>query len=1046
MMRKSYQVGGSLPVDAPSYVQRQADDQLYQYLQQGEFCYILNSRQMGKSSLRVRTMQRLQTEGFQCVAVDLTAIGTYDLTSEEWYAGIIDTIIGTLELYKRFDLDTWWEQHQRLSNVQRFCKFVEVLLDLVPEKIIIFLDEIDSILSLKFPVDDFFALIRACYNQRVDNQEYQRITFVLLGVATPSDLIQDKTRTPFNIGQGIDLTGFSFQEALPLTEGLVAKTSQPHRLLQAILTWTGGQPFLTQKLCRLVQDTTDIIPENVEFEWLEKLVTKKIIDNWESQDTPEHLRTIRDRILQGGGQLTGRLLGLYQQIIQQQEIIGDDSPEQMKLRLTGLVVRRDGKLRVYNPIYTQIFTQNWVEQELANLRPYAQSLSAWLASNCQDESRLLRGQALQEALSWSSSHSLSVEDYRFLTASQEFVNKELQTSLQQERETKLLIETINSLNQSNLDLGTNLARVMKAARELIHAARSTLWLIDYKKNDLWTEIELLDGSTTELRVPVGVGFAGKVATENLKPERYFEGYTLNIAFDFYNYPDYLGIVPKIDQQTSFRTCSLLCMPVFDSTGKLIAITQLVNKEKPGDFPAYNPDDFPAAPEKWQTSFTTKDEQLMRAFNAQAGIILERAKLFAQIKQQQQCQQDILRSLTNGVISTDTKGIIIAINNKAKQLLGFDDNAVLEGKQIKNIINLKNANFENLFASAFPGKNGKFWEQYYPDQILISSNQKEQNINLSINSIADANDISNIYGALVLLDDISDEKRLKNQMYRYMTQDLAEKFFASKNLTLTGERQEVTVLFSDIRKYTAWTRYLTPETVVTILNEYFESMVEAIFAHEGILDKYIGDALMAVFGSPVPLENHALKAVKSALEMRERLQQLNTRFIAENKELIEIGIGINSGWVISGNIGSSKRMEFTSIGDGVNLSSRLEGCSNLYGCDIVISENTYKQCQDAIIVRELDLIQVKNQNQTLAIYELIALKSDSITEKQEQIIELYQQGREYYLNQQFALALHQFEQVLDIAPDNQASEIHRQRCQYFLANPPSPQWDGVWKIN
>ncbi|MEM1392395.1 MAG: AAA-like domain-containing protein, partial [Cyanobacteria bacterium P01_H01_bin.150] len=196
-----YQVGGSLPTNAPTYVNREADNQLYQALRQGEFCYVLNSRQMGKSSLRVQTMQRLQTDDFACVAIDITNIGTADTSAEQWYAGIIDSIISSLGLYNNFDLNDWWEEQGLLSPVNKLSKFFEsVLLTSISQNIVIFIDEIDSVLSLNFKVDDFFALIRECYNSRASQPEYERLTFALLGVANPGDLIQDKRRTPFNIG------------------------------------------------------------------------------------------------------------------------------------------------------------------------------------------------------------------------------------------------------------------------------------------------------------------------------------------------------------------------------------------------------------------------------------------------------------------------------------------------------------------------------------------------------------------------------------------------------------------------------------------------------------------------------------------------------------------------------------------------------------------------------------------------------------------------------------------------------------------------------
>lgn len=255
-----YQFGGSLPPNAPTYVTRKAEEDLYQAVKAGEFCFVLNSRQMGKSSLRVRTMQRLQGEKIACVAIDLTAIGTAELNSEQWYNGIINNISESLKLENKFDLDVLWEENKRLSNVQVFGRFIDKVLKLVSTQIVIFIDEIDSILSLDFPVDDFFALIRAFFNLRVDNSEYNRITFVLLGVATPSELIQDKKRTPFNIGKGIELTGFEFTEALPLITGFSHQTKNPETVLNAVLDWTGGQPFLTQKICDFICESKNEIP------------------------------------------------------------------------------------------------------------------------------------------------------------------------------------------------------------------------------------------------------------------------------------------------------------------------------------------------------------------------------------------------------------------------------------------------------------------------------------------------------------------------------------------------------------------------------------------------------------------------------------------------------------------------------------------------------------------------------------------------------------------------------------------------------------------
>ncbi|MBD1810446.1 AAA-like domain-containing protein [Microcoleus vaginatus DQ-U2] len=505
-MTYQYIAESTLPEDTETYVTREADSQLYQALLEGKLCYVFNSRKIGKSSLALKTMKRLRDEGIVSVFIDLSGDETKLEHPEQWYANILDTLAYELDL--EVNLKSWLEQRNWLSPLRRFREFIEsVMLSQVSEKIVVFFDEIDSVLSLNFSADDLFAFIRSCYNRRTQNADYNRITFCLLGVATPSDLIQDKKRTPFNIGQAIELKGFTQEQAAPLAKGLEGKVDRPIQVLNEIIDWTGGQPFLTQKLCKIVLEQAETRNPDIA-----ELVQAYIISNWEENDNPEHLGTIRDRIL-SNQQRTSQLLGIYQQIITPPNpplprggtdstdppllsmakdstnsplakekknnltpplskgglggVAADNSPDQMELQLSGLVVKKNGQLQVYNRIYLEIFNLDWVEQELAKLRPYQENFAAWIASNRQDTSRLLRGQALDDALQWKVGKRLSYQDDHFLDASQADERQELKKNNESLREFRKQFREVLKIEEA----GRNALKLFLSEGKQIEALR-----------------------------------------------------------------------------------------------------------------------------------------------------------------------------------------------------------------------------------------------------------------------------------------------------------------------------------------------------------------------------------------------------------------------------------------------------------------------------------------------------------------------------------------------------------------------------------------------
>jgi adenylate cyclase len=640
-----------------------------------------------------------------------------------------------------------------------------------------------------------------------------------------------------------------------------------------------------------------------------------------------------------------------------------------------------------------------------------------------------------------------------------------------QRGVSALLRATSSLGQS-LDLEATLQSVMEQARDLMQAERSTLFLLSKESNELWTKVATTDSKKkVEIRIPANKGIAGYVAST---------GQTLNIT-DAYQDPRF---DPSTDKRTGYNTRTILCMPVYSSSGDLIGVTQLINKKNQG-------------------TFTSTDEAFMAAFNRQAGIALENAQLFKNVLIEKQYQKDILQSLSDAVISTDMQGRIVTINDAALELLGCP----IKTEGIKHRILWEDKLIERYIWEVVPIDSlrwrlqdslSKKSHHYLPEQNLIvglyimdgkgSSHsyekkkktyilavqdrtnpkyyipwnklvfeagesqvatpipqekitQIERSINLTINPLT--NPEGGVRGGLVVLEDISREKRLKNTMYRYLTPGVAERVMElGEDSLMVGERKEVTILFSDIRGYTTLTENLGASEVVSLLNQYFETMVEAVFDHDGTLDKFIGDALMAVFGAPLPLQDHAWKAVESSLDMRRRLAEFNKKRIVEAQPQIHVGIGISSGDVVSGNIGSQKRMDYTVIGDGVNLSSRLESVTKEYGCDIILSQYTYELCSDKIWVRELDIIRVKGKNQAVNIYELIGDRRQPLDGKKIKILELYEAGRHAYLARDFKKALVYFTQIQDIDQTDRVVAVYLERCFNYLKNPPPETWDGV----
>jgi len=354
MSSEFYVVGGTLQSEAPSYVVRRADRELFESLSDGDFCYVLTPRQMGKSSLMIRIAARLREEGTQVAILDLTAVGQ-NLGPEQWYGGLLTQIGHQLEIED--ELIDFWTENERLSPLQRWMTgLVDVVLRKSEGKLVIFVDEIDTVRNLPFSTDEFFAGIRELYNQRARDNELNRLAFCLLGVATPSDLIRDTRTTPFNIGRRIELSDFTEEESTPLGEGLSRDEGTARKLIRRILYWTGGHPYLTQRFCSAVATAEDVhITGDIDR------LCEKLFLSTDARNLDDNLLFVRERILRSEVDRAG-LLDLYRQVLRGKRVPDDEAnPLVDILRLSGITRAVDGRLSVRNRIYRHVFDRKWIQ-------------------------------------------------------------------------------------------------------------------------------------------------------------------------------------------------------------------------------------------------------------------------------------------------------------------------------------------------------------------------------------------------------------------------------------------------------------------------------------------------------------------------------------------------------------------------------------------------------------------------------------------------------------------------------------------------------------
>ncbi len=499
------------------------------------------------------------------------------------------------------------------------------------------------------------------------------------------------------------------------------------------------------------------------------------------------------------------------------------------------------------------------------------------------------------------------------------------------------IEFLNIVSDmtSELELTRLLQRVMSEATRMLDAERSTLFINDEKTNELFSHVgEGLD--SVEIRLPNHLGIAGAV---------FVSGDTVNIP---YAYAD-LRFNPGFDKQTGFFTRSILCVPVVNKAGKVIGVTQALNKR--------------GGP------FTDDDESRLKAFTAQIAIGLENAKLFGDVQAMKNYNESMLQSMSNGVITFDEEGENKTCNAAGGRIMRVDPAEML-GKKADEIFGEANQWLVDMIARVEETDIGDGL-----DDTDLSIGEETVSVNVTVLPMQSGEDTS--LGTLVMVEDISDAKKAKSTLSRYMDPALADQMLAGGNQDdiLGGKDTVATVLFSDVRSFTTITEQLGAQGTVALLNEYFEIMVDCISEQGGMLDKFIGDAIMAAFGIPLPHDDDEDRGLIAGINMIKRLWEWNAEREARGEMPVDMGLGLNTGNIVAGNIGSSKRMDYTMIGDGVNLAARLESACKQYNARVLLSEFTVAKLKGVYRLRDIDKVVVKGKTEPVGVFECLDYHND-----------------------------------------------------------------------
>ena len=501
---------------------------------------------------------------------------------------------------------------------------------------------------------------------------------------------------------------------------------------------------------------------------------------------------------------------------------------------------------------------------------------------------------------------------------------------------------VNTAITSDLQLRPLLERIVSVTTRIIHADRTSLFLAGDLGDDAATGPHRLgQGNELAALVAEGVG-SGQIAFASGSG---LAGHSFRTG-EIVAVPDAYAdsrFNPAIDAQTGYRTKSALSIPITTRDGRRLGVMQALNR-------------LDGQP------FDQEDVVRMAAFGAQAAIALDNARLFSELIAERNFDESIMRSMAGGVIALDPAWRVSKANRAAEAILGFDV-AQLVGSDARAFVTATNPALVDEISAVMDGVESKLLLDYD----LVVANGGVRAVNLSIVPLEGGSVGPPGGGALVVIEDLSSEKRLQGAMRRFMTQEVVDQVMGREDGLLFGTACTASVLFADVRNFTGLAERLSARETVETLNELFGELFEAVAAHDGVLDKFLGDGVMAVYGAPLSRGNDAQNAVASALAMIDALVVINTRRKERGVPELRLGLGVTTGEVVAGTIGSPKRMDYTVIGDSVNLASRLQELTRDYGIDILVCERTAGLVEGRFKVRLVDRIRVRGRTAPCAIF-------------------------------------------------------------------------------